>query len=372
MKKKVQIEIFDSTLREGAQTPHVNFSFEDKKLVLKKLFELGVDFAEVGYPSASKTEMEEIIKLTQETNRPQISVLGRLLKEDIKKSLQSGAEIIDIDLGISPYQLEYLKIGLNEALKKAFEVIKYAAETRKRIKFAALDFNRTSVKELNKLYKVVSKAGAEWFTLCDTVGAASPDQVKYYLSKLTDGCKIAVHFHNDFDQAAANTIAAALSGATQLELTINGLGDRAGIAAMAPVVVYLKEIAGLKINIDLKKLKKLANLVSKISKIPLSPLEPIVGKYCFKHSPGIHVAGVINNNKTFEPLKPEIVGQKRTIVLGRYTGKKAVKKYLEQENISFRKMNLEKLTSQIKEESIKRKRSLTKKELLRLINQSVK
>ncbi len=316
------IEIFDTTLREGAQTPYVNFTYKDKKLILEKLFRIGVGFAEVGYPASSNEELKEIQKITSLKKRPILSSLGRAEINDIQACNLAQTEIIDIDLGISSFQLDYLKLTLTEAYKKSFDSIITAKKTGKRIKFAAVDSYRTPLSHIVNLYKAVSKAGAEWFTLCDTVGITNPDEVSYSIRKLKKlgGCKISVHFHNDFNMATSNTIIAAMSGADQLELTINGIGDRAGIASLSPVVTYLKEIKGYDLNIDIAKLKSLSNFVSKITKIKISPLEPIIGDYCFKHSPSIHVAGVLKNPQNFEPINPHLLNQTRDIVLGRYSG----------------------------------------------------
>lgn len=364
----MRIEIFDTTLREGTQTPYVNFGFKDKVNFLKKLFEIGIDFAEVGYPISSKDEMEEIRKLTSFNQRPILSSLGRATLKDVQACNFSNTEIIDIDLGISPYQLEYLKISLEDAYKKALNAVAAAKKTGKRIKFAALDTQRTAISHVIKLYEIVSKAGAEWFTLCDTVGISNPDEVKFTIGKLKtiNGCKLSVHFHNDFDMATSNTITAALVGAQQLELTVNGLGDRAGIAPMSPVVTYLKEVKGCAINVDLTKLRYISDYVSEISKIEISPLEPVVGDYCFKHSPGVHVAGILSNPLTFEPINPEKVGQTREIALGRYSGKKAVKSILSKNDINASDKELVYITKLVKNKA-KKGEKITETKLLSLL-----
>lgn len=363
------LEIFDTTLREGAQTPYVNFSFQEKKDFLKKLFKLGVDFAEVGYPITSEEELREIQSLARLKWRPILSSLGRARVEDIYSCEASNTEVIDIDLGISPNQLEYLKLTLKEAYIKAFEAVSWATKTKKRIKFAALDVPRTSTTHITELYGIVSKAGAEWFTLCDTVGISNPDEVKYIVKKLkkVEGCKLSVHYHNDFDMASSNTVTAALAGVEQLEITVNGLGDRAGIAPLAPVVTYLKEVKGYKINIDLSMLRDISNYISRISKIKISPLDPIVGEYCFKHSPGIHVAGVLSNPLTFEPISPEKVGQVRGIVLGRYSGRSSIKSILRKNNIDASERNIGHLTDIVKSKT-RNGGKITEKELLSLVN----
>lgn len=351
--KKPSIEIFDSTLREGAQTPFVNFSYRQRCEIIKDLCSVGVHFVEVGYPASSDLEFTEISSLTTIKKRPPISVLGRCDEKDILIGSKTGAEVLDIDLGISPFQLEYLKLPLEKAYEKAKSITEIAKKTGKRVKFAALDFNRTPIKDLVKLYEIVSNAGAEWFTLCDTVGLAAPDLVSSYIKRIhqgVSGCKLSVHFHNDFDMATANTITAALCGVEQLELTINGLGDRAGIAPMAPVVTYLQEIAGFPLKINISKLKSISQKISAMTKIVYSPLEPIIGDYCFTHNPGIHVAGVLNNPSTFEPLDPKRVGQQRKFIIGRYTGKHAIRNELNNNGISIDDDSLVRLTKAVKQQ----------------------
>jgi len=357
-------------LREGAQTPHVTFSFNQKKEIINDLYNLGINFVEVGYPTSSKNEFSEICNLTKLSKRPFISVLSRCNEDDIKNCIKVGAEILDIDLGISKFQLDYLKITKEEAFKKANSVIAAASKTGKKIKFAALDFVRTPIKDLIDLYKIVSLAGADWFTLCDTVGLATPDLIKYILKKINSektNCKIAVHFHNDFGMATANTITAALNGADQLEVTVNGLGDRSGIAPMASVVTYLQEIAGFNLNVNLLKLKSISEKISQMTKINYSPLEPIVGEYCFMHTPGIHIAGILKNHLTFEPIDPKKINQKREFIIGRYTGKHALQFFLKKMSISLNDEQTLILSEKIKNKTISIKRELTLEEIIKLI-----
>lgn len=368
--KNKKIEIFDSTLREGAQTPHVTFSFDQKKEIINDLYNLGINFVEVGYPASSKNEFNEILKLTKLSKRPYISILSRCNEDDIKKCSNISAEILDIDLGISKFQLDYLNITKEEAFKKANYITSIGFKTGKKIKFAALDFVRTPIKDLINLYKIVSSAGAEWFTLCDTVGLATPDLIKYFFKKINSektNCKIAVHFHNDFGMATANTITAALNGADQLEVTLNGLGDRSGIASMAPVVTYLQEIANFDLQIDLLNLKSISEKIVTMTNINYSPLEPIVGEYCFMHTPGIHIAGILKNNLTFEPIDPKKINQKREFVIGRYTGKHALQFLLKKNSIILNNEQTSILCEIIKNKTISLKRELTLEEIIKLV-----
>lgn len=365
---KKRIEIFDTTLREGAQMPFVNFSYEQKKTVLRELLLLGVDFAEVGYPASSHAEMDEIKKLSALIKRPILSALGRCTKNDILLCSQSGVEIIDIDLGVSPYQLDILHMTLNDAFNKVQEIVTIAKSTGKRVKFAALDVFRTPIDITIRLYTIISKAGAEWFTLCDTVGIADPEKVRYTITKLNQhrGCKLSVHFHNDFDMATANAITAVKAGVEQVEVTVNGIGDRAGISPMAPVLAYLQEIAGFQSSVNLLRLQKFSVLISEMTKVQISPIDPITGKYCFKHTPGIHGAGVLKNPSSFEPIDPRKVGQTREFVLGRYTGRHVVDRFYKDIGIDLDFQQLVKVTDEIKLLSRKKKR-ITKRDLLAIV-----
>lgn len=355
--KSKSVEVFDTTLREGAQTPYVHFTYEEKKLILHKLWETGIDFAEIGYPASSRVEMGEIQKLSRLRSRPILSALGRCASHDISLCSRSGVEVVDIDLGISDYQLEVLHLSRDLALKKAVEIVDFAKGTGKRVKFADLDVFRTPIKDTLKLYSLVSQTGAEWFTLCDTVGIADPDLVTYTVTKLRQrgGCKLSVHFHNDFDMATANCIAAVKASVDQIEVTVDGIGDRAGITAMAPIVVYMHEILGIRTRVDLTKLQELSKLVRSMTGIPDSPLKPIVGEYCFKHTPGIHGAGVINNPLSFEPLSPMKVGQKRELVVGHYTGWHVVDKVCLDMGIYLDREQLRAVTDEIKLAARKKK-----------------
>jgi 2-isopropylmalate synthase len=363
-----KIEIFDTTLREGTQTPEVSFSFQQKADLLSELFNCGVEFAEVGYPAASNAELDEISRLTALTERPMLSVLSRCSVEDVLHSSKASAEVLDIDLGISRYQLEYLRLTIDEAFDLASQVLAVARQTGKRIKFACVDSFRTPLEDLGKLYQHVSCHGIEWFTLCDTVGVANPESVSSMVRKLKafNGCKLSVHFHNDFGMAVANSVIAAVNGAEQLEVTVNGLGDRAGIASMIPVLTYLREICGFRVSTDSRRLRELSRKVSEMTGISISPLEPIVGEYCFKHVPGIHVAGIIREPATFEPISPETVGQERSITLGRYTGRKAVAWSLQKLGASASDSELEALTKLVKQLSYEG-RTVAESELIMLL-----
>lgn len=369
---KHKIEIFDSTLREGAQTPYVSFSLNEKKKILHELFLSNIHFAEVGCPASSDIELKEIIKLSKLKERPILSVLGRCYKNDIISCSQSGVEIINIDLGISSYQLEVMRMTLEDAYLRAIEVMKIAKNTNKRIKFAAMDVFRTPFKELLKLYKIASKTGAEWFKLCDTVGIADPEYVTNIVTKLKEysGCKLSVHFHNDFDLATANGVSAAKAGVEQIEVTLNGIGDRAGITPLVPITTYLQEIEGYPLSIDLPRIIKLSKYVSKITSIKISPIDPIVGEYCFKHSPGIHGAGVINNPFSFEPINPNKVGQTRELVLGHYTGRNVVNKFYKDIGINLDKKQLVAITNKIKLLS-RIKKKISKDDLINIYNECI-
>lgn len=257
--------------------------------------------------------------------------LARCAKVDIDACIDTDVDRAHLFIATSDVHLKYkLQMGVDEALEAAIRAIEYAKAHGFEVEFTCEDGTRTPLNRLIKFYKAAEEAGADIITVADTVGTTEPNAMFYLVSKIKESVKIpiSVHCHNDFGLAVANTIAGVLAGAEQVHVTVNGLGERAGNASLEQVVMALTAFYGIKHNIKLNKLYEVSKLVEKYSMIKLPPNYPIVGENAFAHEAGIHVHGVLSNPISYEPIKPDLVGQRRRIVLGKHTGRHAIEFFL--------------------------------------------
>ncbi len=337
------IRIFDTTLRDGEQTPGVSLTPDEKVKIAVNLNNIGVDVIEAGFPVSSRGEQEAIKKITSLNMDSEICGLARAVKKDIDVAIDCGVDSIHTFIATSPLHRKYkLKMNKEEIIEKAVNAIEYIKEHGIIVEFSAEDATRTELDYLIEVYKHAVDAGADRINVPDTVGVMIPRAMDYLIGELKKeiNIPISVHCHNDFGLAVANSLGAVEGGAEQIHCTINGLGERAGNASLEEVVMSLKMIYGLKTSIKTEKLTELSNMVSKLTGIKTQPNKAVVGENSFAHESGIHAHGVLAHALTYEPIPPEIVGQKRKIILGKHTGTHAIKSKLKElgveigENIS--------------------------------------
>ncbi|AEM77531.1 2-isopropylmalate synthase [Thermoanaerobacter wiegelii] len=333
-----RVIVFDTTLRDGEQTPGVNFNINDKFEIAKQLVSLGVDVIEAGFPAASNGDFEAVKNIADKLKGVTIAAMARSVKEDIDRasSALKNAERsrLHVFIATSDIHLKYkLKMSREEMLKRAIEMVKYAKGKFDEIEFSAEDASRTDWDFLVKVFSEVIEAGANVINVPDTVGYAMPREfgelIKYIRNNIPniDGVMISAHCHNDLGLAVANSLSAIENGATQVEVTVNGIGERAGNAAMEEVIMALntrKDYFGLVHGINIKEIYNTSKLVSKLTGINLQPNKAIVGANAFRHQAGIHQHGVINNRATYEIMKPEDIGiVPDTFALGKLSGRNA-------------------------------------------------
>ncbi|ABY93688.1 2-isopropylmalate synthase [Thermoanaerobacter thermohydrosulfuricus] len=333
-----RVIVFDTTLRDGEQTPGVNFNINDKFEIAKQLVSLGVDVIEAGFPAASNGDFEAVKNIADKLKGVTIAAMARSVKEDIDRasSALKNAERsrLHVFIATSDIHLKYkLKMSREEMLEKAVEMVKYAKGKFDEIQFSAEDASRTDWDFLVKVFSEVIDAGANVINVPDTVGYAMPREfgelIKYIRNNVPniDGVMISAHCHNDLGMAVANSLSAIENGATQVEVTVNGIGERAGNAAMEEVVMALntrKDYFGLVHGINTKEIYNTSKLVSELTGIKLQPNKAIVGANAFRHQAGIHQHGVINNRATYEIMKPEDIGIiPDTFALGKLSGRNA-------------------------------------------------
>ncbi len=334
MKQKIQI--LDSTLREGEQTPGVSFTILEKIEIVKLLNQFGVDYIEVGHPVVSDDIYSFIKSLSNLNLSSKIIAHSRLLKSDIDQIIDLNIPWIGLFFDVDENRLEK-KYGINEekALKMIVDSISYAKKHKLKVRFTAEDASRTNFKFLIKVAKLTERAGADRFSFADTVGILHPNKVSSIFSKLNSEIKIPIHghFHNDFGLATANALQAFQSGATCADVTVNGLGERCGISSLAEVVTSLDELFNVKNSWNFKILNNLSSYVEKISKITDIDTRPITGKNVFSHNAGLHVSSVIKDSSFYEPIDPKKFNRNRHYVIDKFSGKDAL-------NYRFKKLNI--------------------------------
>ncbi|UZE91780.1 MAG: 2-isopropylmalate synthase [Methanosarcinales archaeon] len=355
------VKIFDTTLRDGEQTPGVSLTSHNKLVIAHQLDKLGVDIIEAGFPIASKGERESVKQIAHAGLNSKICGLSRVTKSDIDACLDCGVDIVHTFIPTSDIQIKYtIKKSKEEVLQLAVEAVEYIKKHSVTCIFSAMDATRTDMDYLLKVYQDVEKAGADIINVPDTVGVMVPSAMHKFISEIHGAVKIPidVHCHNDFGLAVANTLAAVEAGAQQVQVTINGLGERAGNASLEETVMSLHSIYGVKTNIKAKYLVETSRLVERLSGIHIPPNTPVVGENAFSHESGIHTHGVLRRAETFEPgvMTPEMVGHRRRIVVGKHAGKHAVKKALHEAGVKPTDVQLDEIMQRIKDLGDKGKR----------------
>ena len=333
-----KIYIFDTTLRDGEQTPGVALTVDEKIQIATKLSNLGVDKIEVGFPASSKGEIESAKKIRSLDLDSTLVGLARCLKGDIDAVLDADLEYIHIFIGTSPLHRDYkLKMSKETVIEKAMESVEYAKDYGLTVEFSAEDATRTERDFLYETFNGVVDAGADFLDVPDTVGILTPIMTHEAITDIKKNFKtpISVHFHNDFGLATANTLTAIECGANQAHVTINGLGERTGNCSLEELVMTLKSAYGVDLGLDTTRLYSLSNLVGRLTGVKMPVNKPIVGENAFAHESGIHVHGILNNAATYEPMSPEMVGHSRRIILGKHTGANALKSKLNDYHIDL-------------------------------------
>ena len=333
-----KIYIFDTTLRDGEQTPGVALTVDEKIQIAQKLNNLGIDKIEVGFPASSKGEIESAKKIRQLDLDSTLVGLSRSLKSDIDAVIDADLEYVHTFIGTSPLHRDYkLKMSKSEIVDKASQSIEYAKDHGLTVEFSAEDATRTERDFLFEIFNEVVDAGVDFLDVPDTVGVLTPILTDELISDIKSNFKtpVSVHFHNDFGLATANTLTAIECGANQAHVTVNGLGERTGNCSLEELVMTLKASYGIDLGLDTTRLYSLSTLVGRLTGVKMPVNKPIVGANAFAHESGIHVHGILNNASTYEPISPEMVGHSRKIVLGKHTGANALKSKLKEYHIDL-------------------------------------
>lgn len=346
-----KVYIFDTTLRDGEQTPGVALTVDEKIQIAQKLNNLGVDKIEVGFPASSKGEIKSAKKIGELDLNSTLVGLSRSLKSDVDAVLDADLEYIHTFIGTSPLHRDYkLKMSKSEIISKASQTIEYAKDHGLTVEFSAEDGTRTERNFLFDVFNEAVSAGVDFLDIPDTVGILTPIMTRDLITDIKDNFNvpISVHFHNDFGLATANTLTAIECGADQAHVTVNGLGERTGNCSLEELVMTLKASYGIDLGLDTTRLYSLSTLVGRLTGVKMPVNKPIVGDNAFAHESGIHVHGILNNSSTYEPMSPEMVGHSRRIVLGKHTGANALKSKLKEYHIDLDEDQFYKVFNEIK------------------------
>lgn len=353
-----KLYIFDTTLRDGEQVPGCQLNTIEKIEVAKALEELGVDIIEAGFPISSPGDFESVVEISKAVTWPTVCALTRAVQKDIDiaaealKYAKRGR--IHTGIGTSYFHIHYKLNSTPEAIiERAVEAVKYAKKYVEDVEFYAEDAGRTDNEYLAKVIEAVIKAGATVVNIPDTTGYTLPFEFGEKIRFLKENVKgidnviIATHCHNDLGMATANTIAGIMNGARQAEVTINGIGERAGNTSLEEVVMILKsryQILGIDTNINTQNIYRTSRLVSNLMNMPVQPNKAIVGRNAFAHSSGIHQDGVLKNRENYEIMDPKDVGiNESSILLTARSGRAALNHRLELLGFSLDKEKLDKV-----------------------------
>ncbi len=367
--KMKNIQINDTTLRDGEQAAGVAFTVEEKILIAVFLDSIGVQELEVGIPAMGKEEQTAINRIIDLGLEAKLLGWNRAIKSDIQASLACGLKRVHISIPVSDIQVNTkFKGQWQRMFSQLKETVSFALDHGMYVSVGGEDSSRADENFLLDIALYAEELGASRFRFCDTVGILDPFSTYVKVSELVSMLEIPVemHTHNDLGMATANAIAGVLAGAESVNTTVNGLGERAGNAALEEVVMALKQIYHIDLKIDTQHFQQLSQIVEKASGGVVPPWKAIVGKNAFAHEAGIHAHGVLQNPSTYEPFAPENVGWKRSLVIGKHSGGHLISNVLNEHGITLNFDETQSILERVRSFSGQVKRSLTAEELVNL------
>jgi len=378
-----RIKIFDTTLRDGEQTPGINLNIKEKVMIAKQLEALGVDVIEAGFAISSNNDYEAVKAVAKEIKTSSVASLCRSKKMDIDRAwdaLKYAAKPrLHVFIATSEVHMKYkLEMTKEEVMRDAVEMVAYASSLCDDVEFSAEDAYRSDPEFLCELFEKVIEAGAKTINIPDTVGYALPNEYADFIAYLIKNTKgmdkidVSVHCHNDLGLAVANSLAGVGAGATQIECAINGLGERAGNAALEELAMAIRtkqSSLNLETGINTEQIYRTSKLVSSLTSVSVQPNKAIVGANAFAHESGIHQAGVLKEKSTYEIMTPESIGliQETNLVLGKHSGKHAFESHLKDMGIVLEKDELIEAFNKFKALTDKKK-TITSKDIEAIVN----
>ncbi|MDM5333709.1 2-isopropylmalate synthase [Ureibacillus composti] len=379
-----KIDIFDTTLRDGEQSAGINLNTAEKIEIAKQLERLGVSIIEAGFPASSPGDFDAVNRIAGTVKNSIVTGLARCVQKDIDTTWEAlkvaEQPHIHVFLATSPIHMEYkLKKTPDQVVEQAVEAVKYAKKFFPLVQWSAEDAFRSDREFLVRIIEKVIAAGATTINVPDTVGYASPQEYgelfKYLRENVSgaDNVKFSAHCHDDLGMATINSIAAIQNGADQVECTINGIGERAGNAALEEIGVALhirNDIYQVETGLNLKEIKRTSQLVSRLTGVVIQPNKAVVGKNAFAHESGIHQDGVLKNPETYEIISPALIGEGEVpLVLGKHSGRAAFRDRAIKMGYDLSDEKLNKAFQEFKKLA-DRKKEITEEDLITLLTET--
>lgn len=369
--------INDVTLREGEQAANGGLSLDQKMEITRMLADVGIQQVQGGYPGRSAIDREYIKRVRAEKLNIKTEALIQIFTKDWKQQIdiavETGADVIGMMHPSSDIRLEYQGMTRQDLLAHCKEAVSYAKGKLEVTRFSTTDSYRTELSFLKQIYETVIEAGANRILVTDTVGGATPEGFHYLVKEIHDTfpeVPLAIHVHNDFGMAVANAMAGVRAGATIVDASVSGIGERAGNAPIAEVITALKFLYGLDVPYKVEKLCELARVVERVTEVRIPGEKPIVGADVFAHKLDAHVAGVYFNRSLYEPFYPELVGNKMVIKLGKYSGPFAIRQKAKELGLGeIGDDSIKRVIREVEDLSIELHRSLTDEEFIKIVTE---
>lgn len=369
-KENKKITIVDTTLRDGEQTAGVVFANEEKIVIAQMLSDLGVDQLEVGIPTMGGDEKQAIKEIVKRNLNSSIMAWNRAVISDIEESIDCGVDAVAISTSVSDIHIQHkLKKSREWVLENMIKSVEFAKKNGLYVSVNGEDASRADREFLIQFINAAKQAGADRFRFCDTVGIMEPFRLKEEIKYLYDNTQfdIEMHTHNDFGMATANALAGLHGGATHVGVTVNGLGERAGNAALEEVLMALMIVCGYNgETINTKMFREVSEYVSRASGRELPKWKAIVGTNMFAHESGIHADGALKDPKNYEAFDPSIVGLERQIVIGKHSGRAAIVNKFKEYDINLTDEESKGILELVRSTSVRLKRTLFDKEVVQL------
>ena len=365
------IHINDTTLRDGEQAAGIVFSAAEKIAIASMMDSMGIPELEVGIPAMGGSEAQAITTIVQKGLKAKLLGWNRAVRSDIEASIACGLKRVHISVPVSEIQIKAkFKGKTNLVWQRLKDSLNFALDQDLFVSVGAEDASRADESFLLEVAQFAQSLGASRFRFCDTVGILEPLTTAQKVGKLVECLKIPIemHTHNDFGLATANALAGLQAGATAVNTTVNGLGERAGNAALEEMIMALKRLYQVDSAIETSRLRELSQQVIAASGIALPPWKAIVGDNVFAHESGIHAHGVLENPQTYEPFSPDEVGWKRRLVVGKHSGRHLLTNVLSQHGIRLNHEESQVVLDSVRHLSVQMKRSLTVEELLDVVS----
>ncbi|MEH2039127.1 homocitrate synthase/isopropylmalate synthase family protein [Nostoc sp.] len=356
----------DTTLRDGEQAAGVAFSKASKLAIHDYLVATGVRWIEAGIPAMGDEELDTLKTMIARGSDATLVAWNRGVKEEVALSLDIGFKAVHIGLPTSNVHLKD-SIGQDRhwLLEQAKNLIKYAKDRGAFVSISAEDVGRTEIPFLQEYACIVTEAGADRLRLSDTIGILTPEAYAERVQSVVNVSSIDVqcHTHNDFGLAVANTLAGLNAGARYFHVTVNAIGERAGMPDLAQTTLALKQLYSKDLGIVTSRLRQLSEIVAQASKQKITPWQPIVGDNVFAHESGIHAKGMLKNNKTFEPFSPEEVGGERKYIIGKHSGRAILNHLLQEQGVTVDETQLGDCLRQVRALAIEQGGSVSPEQL---------